>query len=249
MIKLLSLIFFLLLIIVGRKRGIKTFITFYLSLALIILYLVFMSFNINAIILAIITCLLSSVISLFILNGYNIKTKSSFLSIMLVLVIIFIPLFIISKESNIQGFSLESMESIGAYSYYIDYDMIDVLIGMYLICIIGTVIDTSISVSSAMKEVYENNQNISSKELFKSGMNIGRDILGTTINTLYFAMVYVFIGFFLWHYGDSIGYIINYKAFVQEIIQLLISFIGSILIIPITAFITSKLIYKAGDTI
>ena len=71
-------------------------------------------------------------------------------------------------------------------------------------------------------------------------MNIGKDILSTTINTLYFALVAEFIGFFMWHYGSGFGYIINYKSFVVEISKLLLSFIASILIIPITAYITSR---------
>ncbi|MBR1413374.1 MAG: YibE/F family protein [Bacilli bacterium] len=242
MIKILSLILFILLALVGRERGIKTFFTFYLSLLLIIFYIIFMSFGLNAIILAIITCILASVISLFMLNGYNVKTKASFISIMVVLVFIFLLVFFIGKSSSIQGFSNDSIESIGAYSFEINYDMCDVFIGMYLVCSIGTLIDTSISISSAVNEVYENNKKITQKELFKSGMNIGHDILSTTINTLYFALVCGFIGFFLWHRGGTLGYLLNYKVFAQEVIKVLIAFIGSILIIPITAFISSHFI-------
>ena len=97
-------------------------------------------------------------------------------------------MFFIGKISNIQGFSSDSVETIGAFSYLINYDMTKVIIGMYLICVIGTIIDTSISVSSSMNEVLENNPKINEKELYKSGMNVGGDILSTTINTLFFAI-------------------------------------------------------------
>lgn len=240
MILLLSITLFALLLIVGRSRGFKTFITFYLSIFLIIIYLLLMKSGLNPIILAIVICILATLSTLFIINGINLKTKTSFISIMIVLVFIFTLIFIIVKRGNIQGFSMESVETIGGYSYDIGTDMIDVMIGMYLICIIGTIIDTSISISSAMNEVLENNQHLNSNELFKSGMNVGKDIMATTINTLYFAIVSNFIGFFLWHRGATFEYVINYKAFAQEVIQLLISFIGSIMIIPITAFISSK---------
>ena len=114
------------------------------------------------------------------------------------------------------------------------------IIGMFILCIIGTIIDTSISISSALYEVKENNKKISKNELFKSGMNIGKDILATTINTLYFAFIGDFIAFFIWHYSSGIEYIINYKVFASDIIELLFCFIGSILIIPITSYICSK---------
>ena len=153
MILILSIILFLLLSLVGGKRGIKTFITFYLSIGLIILYIILMNLHINAIFLALIICLLATIICLFLLNGYNLKTKSSFISIIIVLFIIFFLIYLIGINANIEGFSIESLDSIGAFSYDINYDMTNVFIGMYLVSIIGTVIDTSISISSAMNEV------------------------------------------------------------------------------------------------
>lgn len=246
MISVLSIILFLLLTIIGKSRGFKTFMIFYLSLFLIMVYLFVMSIGFGAITNAIIICILVSIITLFGLNGYNVKTKSSFISIMVILLFIFLLTFLIGKNANIQGFSSEALESIGGYSFDINYDMTNLFIGMYLVCVIGTIIDTSISVSSAMNEVYLNNKHLTKNELYKSGMNVGKDILATTINTLFFAVVAEFIGFFMWHYGSTIGYLINYKSFAQEIIKLLLCFIASILIIPVTSFIASRFIIKDG---
>lgn len=244
MISVLSIILFLLLIIVGRSRGVKTFATFYLSVLLILFYIILLRLGANPIIFAIITCIIASATTLFIINGINVKTKSSFYSIMFILTFIYLLIFLISKYSHVQGFSVESIENIGGFSFDTGVNMLDVIVGMYLVCIIGTVIDTSISISSTMNEVLENNPHLNSKELYKSGMNVGKDILATTINTLFFAILSSFIGFFLWHRGVNFGYVINYKAFNQELIQLLISFIGSILIIPITAYVASKMLKK-----
>ncbi|MBQ6282069.1 MAG: YibE/F family protein [Bacilli bacterium] len=240
MIKILSLILFLLLLLVGKKQGLKTFICFYLSYFLLIIYIVFMGYGFNAIIVSLIICVIESLISLFLLNGYNIKTKASFMSITIVLIIMFIIIFLIGKHANIQGFSYESIESIGIFMFDINYNMTDVIIGMYLVCTIGTIIDTSISISSSINEIYENNRKLSQNELFESAMNIGRDILATTINTLYFALIASFIAFFIWHRAESIEYIINYKVFAQDVIELLLCFIASILIIPITSYICSN---------
>jgi uncharacterized membrane protein len=166
---------------------------------------------------------------------------------MIVLLFIFLITFFIGKNANIQGFSAESLEAIGGYSFDLNYDMTNVFIGMYLITIIGTIIDTSISISSALNEVHLNNMNLDKHELYKSGMNIGKDILATTINTLYFALVAEFIGFFMWHYGSSFSFLLNYKSFAQEIIKLSLCFIASILIIPITSYITSRAFLKSDE--
>lgn len=244
MILVLSLFLLVLLTIIGRTRGVKTFFIFYINLFLILVYTYMTCIGISAIINAIIICLIISLITLFGLNGVNIKTKSSFKAIFLILIIIFMITFLIGRNANIQGFSAESLEAIGGYSFDLNFDMTNLLIGMYLIYSIGTIIDTSISISSALNEVHVNNKNLTKKELYISGMNIGKDILSTTINTLFFAVVAEFIGFFMWHYGSSFSYIINYKSFAQEVMKLMLCFISSILVIPITSYIASRDLIK-----
>lgn len=247
MITILSLVLFILLIIVGKGRGLKTFGIFYLNLFLIMVYLFIINLGFSAITHAVIICILVTLTTLFGLNGVNIKTKSSFKSIMIILVLVLGLVLYFGKSANVQGFSAESLEAIGGYSFDLNYDMTKILIGMYLITVIGTIIDTSISISSALNEVYINNPELDRNELYKSGMNIGKDILSTTINTLFFALVAEFIGFFMWHYGSNFLYIINYKSFAVEISKLLLCFIASILIIPITSYIASKDILKNKD--
>ena len=240
--KILCVILFILLLLVGKKRGIKTFITFIICFALIGLYILLMRFGFNAIILAFITCILASIISLFFLNGLSPKTLAAFFGVLIVQIITFILIAIISVRANIGPFAEESLETIAGYNLNIDYNMMNVVIGVYLVSIVGTVIDTSISIATAMNEVKENNPKIKEKELYKSGMNVGGDILSTTINTLFFALVSVFIGFFMWHRGMSFEQIINYKLFIYEVVELLIAFIGSVIIIPVSALISSKML-------
>ena len=241
--KLLWIILFILLLLVGKTRGIKTFFSFLISMFLIIVYILLMSFGINPIILAFIICILASMISIFFLNGYSKKTLAAFIGVMIVLGIMSILIYTIGKKSSIGGFGDESLETIGVFSYNINYNMHSVIIGMLLVSVVGTIIDTSVSVASAMNEVLENNPSIKQLELYKSGMNVGGDILSTTINTLYFALISTFIGFFMWHRMASLEYIINYRVFAESIIQLLITFIGSILIIPITSYVSSKVLF------
>lgn len=240
MIFVLSFILFCLLYTVGKKRGIKAFVLFYTSFFLIAVYILLMKWGINALLVAFIICIVVSLFNLFGLNGVNTKTKSSFISIVISLLFISLLTIIVCMPANIQGFSTDSIESIGGFSYEINYNMNYVLIGAYLVSVIGTMIDTSMSISSALWEVHENNPKLTEKELYNSGINIGKDILCTTINTLYFAMISFFVGYFLWHHSESLGLMLNYKSLVQELIKLLICIIGSILIIPVTSFICSK---------
>lgn len=247
MIKLLSLILFILLLFIGDKRGVKTFITIYLNIFLLLVLILLICHGYNPIICSLIICLIISVLILFFLNGINRKTISSFISVIIILILFSIITFCISKKIYIQGFSDESIE--GLYvTYNVGLDMINIANAVIIIGLIGTIIDTSIAISSALFEVHQNNPNLSKKELFYSGINIGKDILGTTTNTLFFAYLgssmALLILFQDVKYGIST--IINSKIFAQEFFNIVLSAIASILIIPLTSLITSKMCKKSS---
>ncbi len=248
MINTLTLLFFILLIVVGKGRGLKTFICFYLNYALIITYICLMVFGCNAIFVSFLTCMAATLLSLFFLNGVNIKTISSFKSICIVLCLMFVLIYLIGKNANIQGFSHEALETISLFTYDIYYNMSNLIIGLILVCTIGTIIDTSISISTALNEIYLNNRRLSTLALFKSGMNVGKDILSTTVNTLFFVFLGGMFGFFFWHQYDSFGVMVNYKSFAQEVIELLCCCIGSVLVIPITSYITAIALHRTRQT-
>ena len=115
-----------------------------------------------------------------------------------------------------------------------------------IIGLIGNIIDTSIAISSALFEVKENNPKLKLKELFTSGMNIGKDILGTTTNTLFFAFLgsYMTLLIFYSDYQYGLATIINNKIFVSEIVRIMLSGIASFLIIPTSSYITSLICTK-----
>ena len=53
-----------------------------------------------------------------------------------------------------------------------------------IIAALGALMDTAVSIASTINEIHETDSNLGVKELFKSGMNVGRDIIGTMSNTL-----------------------------------------------------------------
>ncbi|HOO67869.1 MAG TPA: YibE/F family protein [Bacilli bacterium] len=247
MILVLLTILFILFVLIGKNRGIKSFISLLLNFLIISITLLLIYFGLNPIITTMISCILISLITIFYLNGINIKTKASLISIMIVLILIFISILLLNNKLCIEGFSYESIEEIGSFSYNINLNMKQIVIVVILFSIMGAISDTSMAISSAIYEINENTPEMNKKELFTSGMNVGKDILGTTINTLFFVFISVFIGFFVWHYGENIIDIINDKEFVKEVIQVLFSFIGCILIIPITSLITVRMLKNKGN--
>ena len=163
-------------------------------------------------------------------------------SILVVLALLTILIFIMVKLTRIGGFGYEEYEDINMFSYDVGIDYSRISIGLIIIGLIGATIDSSMAISSALYEVKENNKHLSQKELFESGMNIGKDILGTTMSTLLFAFLGEFMTLLIWFKKGnySLGDIINAKTFASEFIKIMFSAIGCILVIPITSYITSK---------
>ena len=77
-------------------------------------------------------------------------------------------------------------------------------------------------------------------------MNIGKDILCTTTNTLMFAFLGDFMTLMIWFYTCNYSFfeIVNAKTFAAEIIRILFSAIGCIIVIPVTAYITAGALKK-----
>ncbi len=243
---ILILLLFLLMIYIDKKRGIKLFLSLVFNFLILMMIFYLIALGLNPIICSLLGCFIVSYIILFYVNEKNIKTRASLKSIVIVLIILLFLIFFMTYISRIAGFGYESYEEINMFSYDVKIDYTDIAVSMILISLIGATVDSSIAISSALYEVYENNKDLSKSELFKSGMNIGKDILCTTTNTLMFAFLGDFMTLLIWFYKCDYSFldIVNEKTFAAELIRILFSAIGCILVIPITAYITTNALIK-----
>ena len=108
-----------------------------------------------------------------------------------------------------------------------------------IVSALGAVMDVAMSISSAIRELTRVNDSLNAKDLFKSGMNIGRDMVGTMTNTLILAIlgsgltlvVYIYcLGLQPWQLLSS-----SYMSL--EAISGIASSIGVMLAVPLTAAI------------
>jgi uncharacterized membrane protein len=241
MIKALTIILLVLLLIIGGKRGLKTFLSIYFNLALLFILVIITGWGFNPTIPTLVISIIISIIIQFFLNGYNKKTLSSFISVITILLIFTAITIILGNNIYIAGYSEETIESIGFINYNVGINMIPLANCIIIIGLIGTINDTSIAISSALYELHENSPKLKVKELYLSGINIGKDIIGTTANTLFFAFLGSSMPLFIYfqEFQYSISAIINSKVFAIEITRIILSGISSFLIIPLSSIITT----------
>ena len=115
------------------------------------------------------------------------------------------------------------------------------LVAGVVISALGAVMDVAMSISSALEEVHEANPELGFGRLFRSGMNIGQDLVGTMTNTLILA----FLGssftliLYLYSLGLSRYQLLPSAYLAMEVISGVSSSIGMILAIPLTAAVSA----------
>ncbi len=248
---ILGVILFILMVLIGGKKGARSFFALFLNFGVLLFAIMLMNDpDINPIILTLIACVIISCISLFFISEYNIKTLTAFISTIFTTGALLFFILWLTEISMIQGFSEEEIEEIGAFSLFVGVDFVQIGASMIIMSTIGAIIDLSISISSPMQEIHYHNPDISRKELFKSGLSIGRDILGTSTNTLFFAFFGGYMALLIWFkdLSYSIGDIVNSKVFSSEMIFIGSAGIGVALAIPITSMITAFYLIRAKKT-
>ena len=138
---------------------------------------------------------------------------------------------------------MSNIETLSYVGQLTDIKIGGLLFSGILIASLGAVMDVAMSVSSAISEIHDKAPELSSLELFKSGMNVGRDMMGTMSNTLILAFVGSAVSELVINYAYNLPFrqIINSYNIGIEIMQGVSGSIGVILTVPAVAAITAFL--------
>jgi len=236
-------IFALLLIIIGRKKGIRSIISIIATVFLIFLVLVPLILNgFSPIISSIIIGILSTIITIYLVGGFNSKSTSAVIGTSCSLIFSGILSIIAIATANLTGFAGE--ENMFLYTARPDISFTGILSASIIIAALGALMDTSVSIASTINEIHETDNSLSVKQLFISGMNVGRDIIGTMSNTL--ILVYLGSSLPLVILSNNIDLIkfFNLNKVATEIISALIGSTAILACVPLTAIIAAILIKK-----
>ena len=110
-----------------------------------------------------------------------------------------------------------------------------------LIAAEGAVMDIAMTISSAVAELHAVNPSLTAPQLFRSGMNIGRDAMGTMANTLVLAFAGTSLNMMIFIYAYDVSYIqlLNTDFIAIEVIRGLAGSIGIVLTVPVVAAVSA----------
>lgn len=246
---ILLLIFMLVVIFIGRLKGMKSLFSLSFTMVCVIfLFIPLIIRGVNPIIASVIIAILSTAVTMISLNGISKKTLVACLSCVLCTAIAGIIAYIFGCITNISSFNTNEAQDLLFVAQKTSLRVKELLFAGIIISSLGAIMDTTMSITSSIFEMAELNKSMTSSQLFTSGMNIGRDIMGTMTNTLILAFTGSSINIILIYFMYNLPYLqlINLDIIVIEIIQGLSGGIAVILSIPIAALASSRLAVNKG---
>lgn len=239
-------LFVALLLIIGGIKGLKTLVSLVIAVTMIFFgYIPLIIKGVNPILASLGISIPVVIITLIIISGKNIKTLVAIIGTSLGVIISGILAFIFGNLAHLTGLADDSSISLAYIPQFRNLDYKGILFGTILIGAIGAIMDVAISIASALYEINDLDKNISKKNMIISGMNIGKDMMGSMSNTLILAYVgttlHLIILFIV--YRIRFTEIINLDSIATEIIRAMAGSIGLIITIPVTVVIGTT-IYK-----
>lgn len=242
-VAVMFVLFIDLIYLIGSFKGLLSILSVTINSIIFYIGLLLYFKGVNLLFLCIIETVLFAVLSLIFAGGVNKKTLSAILSVITTTIIITILLLITVKATNYKGINFNEIS-------FLTVPLEDIILPELLIGSIGAIMDVAITISSSISELIEKNKNISIKRLNKSAKEIGKDIMSTMSNVLFFTYLCAELPIFVLAIRNGFT-MYNYITtnFSLELSRFLVGSIGIVLTIPITAFISIKLMKRGAKWI
>jgi len=250
-LKYLIIGFILCLVIIGGIKGIKALLA--LGITALAIYKILLPCLLQGYSPLPITILLLvgvTLITMFLVGGLTKKSIAATIGTVGGVIIAGILAIIIGDLAHLTGFATEESRML-LYVENLKMNIQGLLFAGIIIGALGATMDVAISIASSVDEVKKVKPGLKTIELFKAGMNVGRDIMGTMTNTLILAyaggalpLLLLFLS-----YGTSGTRIFNSELIATEVVRALVGSIGLIFTVPITALVASVLATKSRKNI
>ena len=226
----LGLILLILIMVVGGDRGVVSLIALCGNLLILSLAIWLMASGVPVLLVTVCVGVVISCITLFYQNGRNGKTWSAFLATMITMLLLFFFIYIVVWRSEAGG--LNEIQQVGEDVFYYN-----IAVSVILLSTLGAVLDMALTVTTSVYEVKSHKEDMTFKELIHSGMQIGKEVTGTTVNTLLFA--YLGESLLLFSYlrmqGYSFELLLNSKIMFENCASMIFGAIACVVVMPVAA--------------
>ena len=182
-----------------------------------------------------------TLVCFIVFDGVSAKSISAIIATVTGVAIAGVFAYLVQVLGHLSGFNMTEAESLMLISGDNQFYIRGLLVAGIIISSLGAVMDVAMSIASSVNEIYVVNSNLTFKQLVASGMNVGKDAMGTMANTLILAFTGSSLNLLLlvFSYGISFTQFINNDSIAIELLQGIAGSIGIVICVPIAAIITS----------
>ncbi|MGL5259845.1 MAG: YibE/F family protein [Lachnospiraceae bacterium] len=243
---LLFVIFAFVLIVFAKGIGVRSLLSF--TITILAIWKVLVPYCINGydpILIGFILIIIMTLVIISLVYGYDKRFMAASAGVMLGIVTTCIFGIVFTDLFQIHGAVMSYSESL-LYSGYEYLDLTKIFMSSIFIGASGALMDIAVDITSSVHEVVQAKPDISKKDAIKAGINVGRAAMGTMTTTLllaysggYIALLMVFMA-----QGTPIINILNYKYVSAEILHTIVGSLGLVAVAPFTAIMSGLLLAK-----
>jgi len=240
----LSLIFAVVIIIIGKKKGVKSLISLVISFFVIIKFIVPKIISGSSpLVVGVLGALIILAIIIYLTEGWNRKSHIAVVSVFLSLVATFILSWIFTHLTRLTGLAQEEAAFLlGANNGTIDFR--GLLLTGILIGTVGVLDDVIVGQVESVRQIRKANPNLTSTQVYKSAYEVGNTHLGAIVNTLFLTYAGASLPLLLLFYLNPTGLVsfsqvVNNEMIATEIVRTLVGSIGVALSMPISTILAT----------
>lgn len=240
---LLILLFAVALCLIGGKKGVKALVGTAVTLGCVLfLFIPLLMRGAPPVFLSVVLSVAITFLTLLLIDGINAKSLSAIAGSIVCVSLAGLVSQLFGFFTHISGYSMAAADELVVLSQRNGLQLKGILFASILIASLGAVMDICMSVASAVNEVYIHNPGLSRQELFRAGLHVGQDTMGTMANTLILAFTGSSLTsiMVLSAYHVTLEELFSMPGITVEIIQGMAGSLGVFLAVPIVSFIAAQ---------
>ncbi|PKV97846.1 putative membrane protein [Amycolatopsis echigonensis] len=237
---LLAALFAIAVLVLGRWQGVAALVALVLSFVVIVLFVLpAILAGENPLVVAIAGAGAIMFLALYLTHGLSARTSVAVLGTLVSLALIGILSAIFSAAASLTGLDDSTTTLIASLGHGIDAR--GLLLAGIVIGALGVLDDVTITQTSAVWELRRANPSLSWRELYSSGLRIGRDHVGSAVNTLVMAYAGAALPVMLYSAisGVGLGSLLGSEDIAAEIIRTLAGSVGIVAAVPVTTVLAA----------
>jgi len=244
----LAIAFAALVVLFGRLRGTLSLIGLVISLGIVLVFIVPAILDgEDPLWVAIFGALAVMLVTIALAHGINPKSIAAILGTTASLALVALLAKIFTEATNLTGLSSEEAGTLVFNGVVSQPSLEGLLLAGMVIGALGVLDDVTVSQASTVIALRSANPELGFTELYSRAIEVGRDHVSATVNTLVLAYVGAALPVLLVLTSSEVGLIegINLELVSKEVVAMLVGSIGLIAAVPLTTGLTAALAVRA----